>query len=155
MDSSGRILSIPAGREGEGHDHVGGGCQRLSKSWLRHSAGLDSLPLGLPGALFQGPTWEWSGSAGSRARMLALGSRKGGQEDCWHHCPHQTQGPEGQSESLIQAWLLPWLHWRRGGRSEGEPRRLLWGQRDRNSSEGKGGSRETPWTVEKKGGQER
>lgn len=58
----------------------------------------------------------------------------------------------GQSESLIQAWLLPWLHLRRGGRPEGEPKMASLGAGDRGGSEGKGGSRQIPWTVEKKDG---
>lgn len=86
-----------------------------------------AFPRGFLELCFEGPTWKWAGSTGNGARLLALGSREGGQEDCWCHCPHQARGPKGQSESLIYAWLLPWLPWR-GGRSEGEPRGLLWDQ---------------------------
>lgn len=58
--------------------------------------------------------------------LLAPGWREAGQQGHWHHCPHQTQGPEGRSESQVQARLLPWLHLRMGEWSEGKPRWPLW-----------------------------
>lgn len=98
----------------------------------------------------QGPPWEWVGSAEVWAMLLALGWQDGGPEGCWDHCPHQTQGPEGWSESLVQAWLLPSLHVRAGERSEGKPRVASLETGDRDRGDGEGGSREIPWSVEKR-----